>query len=70
MEYESLYFFFSFVLDKPPGYKVFSEPETIYMKKINESVLKTLTFYLDDNDHKEVCFKGQTLTFALQMIKT
>ena len=28
---------FSFVLDKPAGYKVFSEPETIHYKKINKS---------------------------------
>ena len=29
---------FSFVLDKPSGYKVFCEPETIHYKKINKSV--------------------------------
>ena len=36
---------YSFVLDKLPGYKVFSEPETIHYKKINESVLSTITFF-------------------------
>ena len=30
---------FSFVLDKPSGYKVFCQPETINYKKINKSVL-------------------------------
>ena len=30
---------FTFVLDKPSGYKIFSEPETIHYKKINKSVL-------------------------------
>ena len=60
---------FSFVLDKLPGYKVFCEPETIHYKKINKSVLNTITFYLEDNDHKEVDFNGETLTFTLQMIK-
>ena len=60
---------FSFVLDKPSGYKVFCEPETIHYKKINESVLNTITFYLEDDDHKEVDFNGETLTFTLQMIK-
>ena len=59
---------YSFVLDKLPGYKVFSEPETIHYKK-NKSVLNTVTFYLEDNDHKEVDFNGETLTFTLQMIK-
>ena len=29
---------FTFVLDKPSGYKIFSEPETIHYKKVNKSV--------------------------------
>ena len=60
---------FSFVLDKLPGYKVFCEPETIHYKKINKSVLITITFYLEDDSDKEVIFNGETLTFTLQMIK-
>ena len=60
---------YSFVLDKLPGYKVFCEPETIHYKKINKSVSNTITFYLEDNDHKEVDFNQETLTFTLQMIK-
>ena len=28
-----------------------------------------MAFYLEDNDHEEVVFNGETLTFALQMIK-
>ena len=59
----------SFVLDKKPGYKVFSEPETIHYKKINKSVLDTITFYLEDDNNEEVDFNGETLTFTLQMIK-
>ena len=43
---------FSFVLDKPSGYKIFCQPETVHYKKINKSVLNTITFYLEDNDHK------------------
>ena len=58
---------YSFVLDKKPGFKVFSEPETIHYKKINKSVLNTITFYLEDNN--EVVFNGETLTFTLQLIK-
>ena len=53
---------FSFVLDKKPGYKVFSEPQTIHYKK-NKSVLSIITFYLEDD--KEVNFNGETLTFTL-----
>ena len=60
---------YSFVLDKPSGFKVFSEPETIHYKKINKSVLNTITFYLEDDNNEEVDFNGETLTFALQMIK-
>ena len=60
---------FSFVLDKPSGYKVFCEPETIHFKKINKSVLNTITFYLEDDNNEKVDFNGETLTFTLQMIK-
>ena len=60
---------YSFVSDKLPGYKVFSEPETIHYKKINKSVLNTITFYLEDDNNEEVNFNGETLTFTLQMIK-
>ena len=60
---------YSFALDKKPGYKVFCEPETIHYKKVNKSVLNTITFYLEDDNNKEVNFNGETLTFTLQMIK-
>ena len=60
---------YSFVLDKPCGYKVFCEPETIHYKKINKSVLNTIMFYLEDDNNKVVDFNGETLTFTLQMIK-
>ena len=60
---------YSFVLDKPAGYKIFCEPETIHFKKINKSVLNTITFYLEDVNNKEVNFNQETLTFTLQMIK-
>ena len=61
--------FYSFVLDKPAGYKFFCEPETIHYKKINKSVLNTITFYLEDDINKEVDLNQETLTFTLQMIK-
>ena len=59
---------YSFVLDKLPGYKVFCEPETIQYKK-NKSVLKTIPFYLEDDNNEEVDFNQEALTFPLQMIK-
>ena len=60
---------FSFVSDKPSGYKIFCQPETIHYKKINKSVLNTITFYLEDDNNKVVDFNGETLTFTLQLIK-
>ena len=60
---------YSFVLDKKPGYKVFSEPETIHFKKLNISVLNTITFHLEDDNNEKVNFNGEALTFTLQMIK-
>ena len=60
---------YSFVFDKPSGYKVFCEPETIHYKKINKSILNTISFYLEDDNNEEVDFSGETLTFTLQMIK-
>ena len=60
---------YSFVLDKKPGYKIFSEPETEHYKKINKSVLIIITFYLEDDNNKEVDFNQETLTFTLQMVK-
>ena len=60
---------YSFVLGKLPGCKVSSEPDTIIYKRINQSVLNTITFYLEDDKNEEVNFNGKTLTFALQMIK-
>ena len=60
---------YSFVLDKPSGYKVFCEPETIHYKKINKPVLNTITFYLGDDKNKEVNFNGETMTFTLRMSK-
>ena len=60
---------YRFVLDKLPGYKVFSEPKTIHYKKINKSVLNTITFYLENDNNEIIDFNQETLTFTLQMIK-
>ena len=59
----------SFMLDEKSAFKIFSEPETIHHKKVNESVLKTTVFYSADANKEEVSFNGETLTFALKMIK-
>ena len=61
---------FSFILDKPARYKTFCEPETILYDKINKLVLNTITFYLEDNEGKEVNVIQETLNFTLELIKT
>ena len=58
-----------FVLDKLPGYKIFSEPETILYTKINKSVLNNIRFYLEVDNNEEVNFNRETLTITLEMIK-
>ena len=58
---------YSFVLDKLPGYEVFCKPETNPYKK-KRSVLNTIFFYLENDNHKEVNFNGETSTFTPQMI--
>ena len=47
---------FSFLLERPSGYKLLGELETLRYKKINKSVLKTITFNLEEDNHKEVNF--------------
>ena len=60
---------FSSNLDKPSGYKIFCEPETMYYKKLKRPVLKTITFYLEADNNEENNFNQEVLTFTLQMIK-
>ena len=60
---------FSFTLDKTSGNKVFCEPETVHYKKLNKSVLNTITFSLEDDNNKDVDFNGEILPFTLQTIK-
>ena len=37
--------------------------------RMNKSVLNTKFFYLEDDNHEEFKFNGETLTFTLQFIK-
>ena len=60
---------FSFLINKPSGYKLFCEPETINYTKRNKSVLNTITFYPEEDNLEEVDFNGETLTFTIQIVK-
>ena len=61
--------FFSLVLNKPTGFKIFCDPGIIQYKKVNKIVMETTTFYFENDDHKEVTFIVEVVTFTLQMIK-
>ena len=39
------------------------------IKKRTDSVLNTITFYLEEDNFQEVYFNGETLTFTLELIK-
>ena len=60
---------YSFVLDKQTGYKVFSDSATFLYKKIDKSVLNTINFYLENDNHEEVDFNAEPLTFSIQLNK-
>ena len=51
--------FYSFVLDQPPGHKLYKEPRIKLFKKINKSVLSHKDFYFEDNDHEPVDINGK-----------
>ena len=60
---------YSFVFGESLGYKVFCEPGTILYKKIKQSNLNSITVHLEKDNHEEVDFNGETLTFTLQKVK-
>ena len=62
-------FLYSFPLDQPPGHKIYKEPKVKLFKKLNKSVLSHTRFYLEDDDHKEVDFNGETISFTCHLIK-
>ena len=52
-----------------PGKKCTKNQESNFFKKKNKSVLSHITFYLEDDDHKPVDFKNETLSFTCQLIE-
>ena len=62
--------FYSFVSDKKPGYKSFVNLKQYTAKKINKSVLITITFCLEDDSNEENNINGEISTFTLQLIET
>ena len=60
---------YSFALSPPRSHKIYNERRVKIFKKINESVLSHITFYLEDDDHKPVDFLNETISFACHLIK-
>ena len=60
---------YSFALDQPPGHKIYKKPKVKLFKKVNKSVLSHIRFYLEDDDHKEIDFNGEKISFTCQLIK-
>ena len=60
---------FSFALFSPPGHKIYDEPRIILFKKVNESVLSHITFFLEDNEHKPIDFNNESISFTCQLVK-
>ena len=58
---------FSFLLNRPTGYKVLCQFKTVHYMKINKPTLNTMTCYLEEDSNEEVNFNGETLTFLLQL---
>ena len=61
---------YSFALFSSPGRKLFKEPRTKLIKKLNKSVLSQTKFFLENDDHKPVDFHNETISFNCQLIKT
>ena len=61
--------FYSFALSSSSGHKIYKEPRIKLFKKMNKSVLSHITFYLEDDDDKQVGFNNETISFTCQLIK-
>ena len=60
---------YSFALSSPPGCQTYKELRIKLFKNLNKPVLSLILFYLVDDDHKPVDFKGETISFNWQLIE-
>ena len=60
----------SFALSSPPAPRIYKKPRIKLFKKVNKSVLSQITFYLEDDDHKTVDFRNETISSTCQLIET
>ena len=61
--------FFCLLSEKVPGENLFWGRETKQKKLIEQYVMLNIMFYLEDDEHKQVDFKSETLTFAFKHIQ-
>ena len=59
---------YSFALRSSPARRIYKEPKIKLFKKVNKSVLSLITFYLEDDDHKTVDFRIETISSTCQLI--
>ena len=69
MLYESLQFLVFFSRKNHPYIQYFVNLEQYTLKKNNKADLNTVTFYSEDENRNETNFKGEMLTFTLQIVK-
>ena len=58
---------YSFLLDKPPGLKVHHTAKIKHFRKIKNSVLSHITFYIEDDDNKLVDFNKESISSTCQL---
>ena len=59
---------YPFALDQPPGHNFYKEPRIKLFEKIKKSVLSHITFSSEDDDHKQVGFNREAMSFTCQLI--
>ena len=60
---------FSFALDSRPRHKIYKTPKIKLLKNIKKSGLSLITFYLEEDDHKPVDFRGKRISFTCELTK-
>ena len=60
---------YSFGLSTPPGHKTYKTSRILLFKKVNNSVLFHINFYLEDDGHKPVDFNNEVASFTCQLIE-
>ena len=63
-------FLYFFALTSPSGFKIYKEPRIKLFEKVNKPSLSHIRFHIEDDDHKPVDFKRETISFTCPLFKT